>query len=167
MRWDRLFEDLEAQAADLELDERDALADELRDGDWAQTSWRQLLGGHVVLAVRGADRVEGVVTLVNDRLVHLRGDAMDHVVSAAAVMAVQSSERRADAATAVGDALGWGHVFRALREAGEEIRVRLVDGTLRDGSVGVAGRDFVRLRAGSGRDQVVPFDAIAVVSGRT
>ncbi len=167
MRWERLFEDLEARAADLELDERDALVDELRDGDWAQTSWRHLLGGHVVLAVRGADRVEGDVTLVNDRMVHLRGDAMNHVVSAAAVMTVQSSERRADAATNVGDALGWGHVFRALREAGEEIRVRLVDGTVRDGSVVVAGRDFVRLRTGSGRDQVVPFEAIAVVSGRT
>jgi hypothetical protein len=167
MRWERLFEDLEAQAADLELDERDALVDELRDGDWAQTSWRQLLGGHVVLAVRGADRVEGDVTLVNDRFVHLRGDTMDHVVSVAAVMAVHSSERRADASTGVGEALGWGHVFRALREAGEEIRVRLVDGTVRDGSVIVAGRDFVRLRAGSGRDQVLPFDGIAVVSGRT
>jgi hypothetical protein len=117
--------------------------------------------------VRGADRIEGDVTLVNDRLVHLRGDSMDHVVNAAAVMAVHSSERRADDSTAVGEALGWGHVFRALREAGEDVRVRLVDGTTRDGSVLVAGRDFVRLRAASGRDQVVPFDAIAVVSGRT
>ena len=167
MRWERLFEDLEARAADLELDERDALVDELRDGDWAQTSWRQLLGGHVVLSVHGADRVEGEVTLVNDRVVHLRGDAMDHVVSAAAVMAVLSSERRADATTTVGDSLGWGHVFRALREAGEEIRVRLVDGSVRDGAVVVSGRDFVRLRSGSGRDQVVPFESIAVVSGRT
>ncbi len=58
-------------------------------------------------------------------------------------------------------------MFRALREAGEEVRVRLVDGTVREGGVVVAGRDFVRLRAGSGRDQVLPFDAIAVVSGRT
>ncbi len=167
MRWERLFEDLEAQAADLELDERDALVDELRDGDWAQTSWRHLLGGHVVLTVRGADRVEGDVALVNERLVHLRGDTMDHVVNAAAVMAIHSSERRADSSTAVGEALGWGQVFRALREAGEEVRVRLVDGTVREGGVVVAGRDFVRLRAGSGRDQVLPFDAIAVVSGRT
>lgn len=167
MRWDRLFEDLEAQAADLELDERDALVDELRDGDWAETSWRHLLGGRVVLAVRGADRIEGDVTLVNDRLVHLRGDSMDHVVNAAAVMVVHSSERRADSSTAVGDALGWGHVFRALRAAGEEIRVRLVDGTVREGAVVVAGRDFVRLRARSGHDQVLPFDGIAVVSGRT
>lgn len=167
MRWDRLFADLEAQAADLELDERDALVDELRDGDWGQTSWRDLLGGRVVLTVRGADRVEGTVALVNERLVHLRGDALDHVVNAAAVTTVQSSERRADARTAVDDALGWGHVFRALRDAAEDIRVRLVDGSVRDGTVLVVGRDFVRLSAGSGRDQVLPFDAIAVVSGRT
>lgn len=167
MRWDRLFDDLEGQAADRELDERDALVDELRDGDWAQTSWRELLGGRVVLTVRGADRVEGVVTLVNDRLVQLRGDGVDHVASTAAVLTVHSAERRADPPSAVGEALGWGHVFRALREASAEIRVRLVDGTSWDGSVLVAGRDFVRLRAGSGRDQVLPFDGIAVVSGRT
>lgn len=167
MRWERLFEDLEARAVDLELDERDALVDELRDGDWAQTSWRQLLGGHVVLVVRGADRVEGDVTLVNDRLVHLRGDAMDHVVNASAVLAVQSTQRRADPTTTIGDAMRWSHVFRALREAGEEVRVRLVDGSARDGTVVVAGRDFVRLRAVSGLDQAVPFEAIAVVSGRT
>lgn len=167
MRWDRLFEDLEAQAVELERDERDALVDELRDGDWAQTSWRQLLGGRVVLTVRGADRIEGVVTLVNDRLVRLAGDGTDHVVSTAAVLAVHSTERRADPPSAVGEALGWGHVFRALRDAGDEIRVRLVDGTSRDGSVLVAGRDFVRLRAGSGPDQLLPFDGIAVVSGLT
>src|SRR5690348_4062247 len=123
MRWERLFEDLEAQAADLELDERDALADELRDGDWAQTSWRQLLGGRVVLSVRGADRVEGEVVLVNERLVHLRSDSMDHLVNADAVTGIHVAERRADATTAVGEALGWGQVFRALRDAGEEIRV--------------------------------------------
>lgn len=167
MRWDRLFEDLEAQAADLELDERDALADELRDGDWAQTTWRQLLGGHVVLTVRGADRVEGVVTLVNDRLIQLSGEGADHVVSTAAVLVVHSAERRADTPTKVGEALGWGQIFRALRDVGEEIRVRLVDGTSRDGAVLVAGRDFVRLRAESGHDQVLPFSGIAIVSGRT
>ncbi|MEJ7633994.1 hypothetical protein [Aeromicrobium sp.] len=166
MRWDRLFEDLEAQAGDLELDERDALVEELRDGDWAQTSWLHLLGGRVVLAVRGAERVEGLVTLVNDQVVHLRGEGMDHVVSSLAVLAVHSSERRADAPTAVGGALGWGHVFRALRDASEEIRVRLTDGTTRDGSVLVVGRDFVRLQAASGHDQVLPFAGIAVVSGR-
>jgi hypothetical protein len=167
VRWDRLFEELEAQSADLELDERDALVDELRDGDWAQTSWRDLLGGRVVLSVRGAERLEGIVALANQHLVHLRGDSIDHVVSAGAVLAVHASERRADPTTAVDRAWGWSHVFRALRDAGEEIRVRHVDGTSRDGVVAVVGGDFVRLRLASGRDQVLPFDGISVVSGRT
>ena len=107
------------------------------------------------------------MTLVNDRLVHLRGDHMDHVVNAVAVMDVTGASGAPRHPTTVDEALGWAHVFRALREAGEEIRVRLIDGTVATGRGG-RRRDFVRLTAGSARDQVmVPFDAIAVVSGRT
>jgi hypothetical protein len=167
VRWERLFEELEARGEDLELEERDVLVGELRDGDWAQTSWRDLLGGRVSLDVQGAGRVEGIVALINERLVHLRGDAVDHVVAVRAVTTVHATERRADEPTAVGAALGWGHVLRALRDAGDEVRVRLVDGGSREGTVDVVGRDFVRLRSVSGRDQVVPFGRVAVVSGRT
>lgn len=167
MRWDRLFDDLEAQADDLELQERDALVTDLRDEDWAGTSWRELLGGLVALEVLGAGRLDGVVTLVNEQLVQLQGDGVDHVVAAGAVTIVLDAQQRADPATAVGARLGWGRVFRALRETGEDIRVRLVDGTTRDGVVDVVGRDFVRLRNESGRDHVVAWQALAVVSGRT
>ena len=118
MRWDRLFEDLEAQVDELERDERDALVEELRDGDWAETSWRDLLGGRVVLEVAGAGVLEGEVALVNERLVQLAGERMDHVVAADAVVAVHATQRRADETGRVSDALGWGHVFRAVRDAG-------------------------------------------------
>ncbi len=74
MRWDRLFADLEGQAADLELEERDALVSELREGEWAETSWRDLVGGHVVLEVVGLGRVEGEARLVNETVVHLAFD---------------------------------------------------------------------------------------------
>ncbi|MET0929293.1 MAG: hypothetical protein ABWX74_07230 [Aeromicrobium sp.] len=167
MRWDRLFDDLEAQAAEIERDERDALVDELRDGDWAETGWRQLLGGTVALEVRGAGRVEGEVVLVNERLVHLSGPRIDQVVAASAVMVVHATERRADDTGRVAAALGWGHVFRTLRDAGEGVSVRLVDGTSRDGTIEVVGRDFVRLTTASGRGQDVLWAAIALVSGRT
>lgn len=167
VRWDRLFDELEAQVADRELEERDALADELRDGDWAQTTWRQLLGGRVSLQVLGVGRVEGIVALANATLVHLRGDLADQIVSAAAVTTVHASERRADDPTEVGAVLGWGHVLRALRDTGDLVRVRLTDGTSWDGVVDVVGRDFVRLRVESGRSHVIPWSVLAVVSGRT
>jgi hypothetical protein len=167
VRWERLFTDLEARVGDLELDDRDALVEELRAGDWAETSWRELLGGRVVLNVLGVGRVEGDVVLANAHIVHIRGERLDQVVSASAVLSVVSSERRADAPTSVTAALGWGHVFRALRLAGDAIRVSRLDGTPLDGVVTVVGRDFVRLRTESGRDQLVPFDAVTTVSGRT
>lgn len=167
VRWDRLFDELEAQAADIERDERDALVDELRDGDWAETSWRDLAGGRVVVEVLGAGRVAGHVTLVNERLVQLSGERVDHVVAVGAVVALHESERRADDVGRVDAKLGWGHVFRALRAAGEPVAVRLVDGSSRDGTVDVVGRDFVRLRAESGRTQDIAWTAVAMVSGRT
>lgn len=166
MRWDRLFDDLEAQLADLELQERDVLVGDLSDGDWAETSWRDLLGGRVVLEVQGAGRLEGVVGLVNQQIIQLRGDGVDHVVSAEAVTVLHSAQRRADSVTEVAARLGWGYVLRTLRDAGEEVRIRLVDTTARDGMVDVVGQDFVRLRTESGRDQIIAWRAIAVVSAR-
>lgn len=166
VRWDRLFEELEGQASDIEREERDALVDELRDGDWAETSWRDLCGGSVVLEVTGAGRVEGQVALVNERLVQLTGDRAHHVIAVSAVTAVHAAERRADDPGRVGGALGWGHVLRALRDVGEEISVRLADGSSREGVVEVVGRDFVRLVTPAGRAQDVVWTAIVMVSGR-
>ena len=165
MRWERLFAELEAQVGDVEIQDRDALVDELADGDWAVTSWRDLLGGHVELDVLGHGRLGGEAVLVNHLLVQLRGERIDHIVSAAAVLSVLSSERRATDRSRVTDGLGWGHVFRALRQ--DPVRVRRTDGSTVDGSIGVVGGDFVRLRDEAGRDQVLPFGVVAVVSGRT
>ena len=166
MRWDRLFDELEAQAAELEHDDRDALVEELSDGDWAETSWRDLLGGVVALEVLGAGRVEGRVALVNEQLLQLIGEQVDHVVAVPAVMVVHSAERRSDEPGRVARALGWGHVFRALRDTGEEVLVRLVDGSSRSGRLEVVGRDFVRVVTAGGRPQDVAWTAVAMVSGR-
>ncbi len=167
MRWDRLFAELEAQSGDLEAQERDALVEELRDGEWAETSWRSLLGGEVVLDVVGHGRVSGTVVLVNRQVIQLRGDRAEHVVGADAVTAVVSAERRAEPESSVSAALGWGHVLRALRAEAKPIRVRTVSGTSLDGTVDVVGADFVRIRGESGRGQLVPFGALAIVSART
>lgn len=167
MRWERLFHELEAQAGDLEMEERDALVDELRDGEWAETSWRSLLGGSVVLDVIGLGRIEGECVLVNEHVVQLRSGRAEHVISSKAVAAVISSEHRAGPLSAVTSALGWGHVFRALRAEGEPVRVQTINGSAIDGRVEVVGADFVRIREESGRDQNLTFAAVVAVSGRT
>jgi hypothetical protein len=164
VRWDRLFADLEGQVADLELEERDALVSELRDGEWAETSWRDLAGGHVVLEVTGHGRVEGEARLVNQTVVHLASDRVEHVVSASAVFEIVASERRAPTPTTVTSRLGWGHVLRAARDDGDGIRVTRTDGVSVDGMVDVVGRDFVTMTSATGRTRRVPFAAIAVLT---
>ena len=164
MRWDRLFADLEGQAADLELEERDALVSELRDGEWAETSWRDLVGGHVVLEVAGLGRVEGEARLVNEHVVHLTLERAEHVVAGAAVLDVIAGGRRAPAPTAVTSRLGWGHVLRAARDDGDRTILTRMDGTAVDGTIDVVGRDFVTMTTGAGRTRTVPFAALAALT---
>jgi hypothetical protein len=164
VRWDRLFTDLEGRAADLELEERDALVHELRDGEWAETSWRDLAGGHVVLDVAGLGRVEGEVKLVNEQVVHLESEHSEHVVASSAVLEILSAERRSASPTAVTARLGWAHVLRAVRYDGDRVFVTRPDGRVVDGSVDAVGHDFVRLATGAGRIRTVPFAAIAAVT---
>lgn len=164
VRWDRLFADLEGQVGDLELEERDALVGELRDGGWAETSWRDLLGGHVVLQVAGLGRVEGEAGLVNEHVIHVAAERFEHVVAAAAVVEIVSSERRAAATSSVTSRLGWAAVLRATRDDVDPICLTCTDGVGHDGVVDVVGSDFVRLRTAQDRTRTVPFDAIAVVT---
>ena len=164
MRWDRLFADLEGQAADLELEERDALVTELRDGAWAETSWRDLAGGHVVLEVIGLGRVEGEARLVNEVVIHLVSERVDHVVAGSAVLEVVASERRASAPTSVTSRLGWGHVLRAARDDGDWAHLTRTDGASVDGRIDVVGRDFVTVTTDTNRTRRVPFAAIAALT---
>jgi hypothetical protein len=164
VRWDRLFADLEGQAADLEIEERDALVSELREGEWAGTSWHELLGGQVVLEVSGLGRVEGEARLVNERVVHLESERAEHVVATSAVLEVIATERRAAPPTVVTARLGWRHVLRAARDDGDRALITRTDGTTVDGTVDVVGRDFVTMASDTGRARTVPFGAVAALT---
>ena len=114
MRWDRLFADLEAEASEIERAETEGLAADLRDEIWAATSWRDLVGGEVVLEVRGVGQIAGEIAAVNEHLVRVRGELVDHLVAGRAVVSVLRTERRADPPSRIDAALGWS---RALRRA--------------------------------------------------
>lgn len=163
MRWDRLFADLEAETTELAKAEAEGLAADLRDEIWAETSWRDLVGGHAVLEVNGAGQVTGEVAAINERLIRLRAGAGGHLVACSAVSGVLATERRADPPSRIDAAMGWGQALRRLRDDAGAVRLVLVDGRTFDGSLEVVGRDFVRMTAGRATRTVV-LDAIAVVT---
>ena len=163
MRWDRLFADLEAAADDEELLEREALVAELRDEEWARTSWRALVAGEVELEVAGAGTLAGRVTFVNDRLVRLSSGRHEHVVACASVRALTGGEGRAAEPSPVHARLGWPHVLRRLRDEGEPCRVVTTTSTTLAARVDQVLADAVLVQVGQ-RRVLVPLDALAVVS---
>ncbi|RLV54812.1 hypothetical protein D9V41_14560 [Aeromicrobium phragmitis] len=162
MRWDRLFDDLEASAEDVVRDERDVLADDLRDELLAERSWADGLAGAVLVSVHGAGDVEGAVAGVAEEFVHLETGHEDVLVARSAVMAVSGAGR----GSARRSRVGWGGVFRAARDDGDPVRVLRRDGQQVEGEVIAAAADAVVLRTPSGRDVTIPWSAIALVRRR-
>lgn len=162
VRWERLFAELEAGLDDESDRDRDALADELTAEAWAATSWRSLLGGHAVLDVEGVGRVEGTVELAGRDLIHLVANVGDVLVRPDAVTAVRDPGTRTAAES--GLELGWRPALRALAE--ETVRVHCRSGMTLDGVLDVVGQDFVRVRADSGVQTVLPIGALAAVRSR-
>jgi hypothetical protein len=165
MRWQRLFDDLEAQSRDLESEERDALAADLHDETWYQTSWRALLGGRVRLDVEAVGPVEGDVARVGrDFVVVERAGGADVLVALDAVVAVLAWERRSDA-TPGHPLIGWGPALRALRDEGEVVSIVRRDARMHAGPITVVGKDFLTVAEPAG-DVSVLWTALATVSVR-
>ena len=166
MRWDRLFAELEAQADDEALAEREALVDELEAGEWADTSWRDLVTGDVVLGVRGAGPVQGRVALATPTLVRLEDGTAEVVVATSAVCTVRTSGGRASDPGPVAGRLGWGRVFRALADEMDAVALTLIDGQRLDGTIGHVAADAVEVVLTPERRLWVPWSALATVRSR-
>lgn len=163
MRWERLFDELEGQIEHQHLLERDALVAELREGEWAQVSWTQVLveGAGVEVHVRDVGPVRGTVTFANSHVIGIRSTTAEHAVSVRAVVSV-SAGGRPGASPPLVDALGWAHLLRSAEDG--FLRFVLAGGLSVDGRVDVVGRDFVRVRTEIGTVRLVPFDAIRMMT---
>lgn len=164
MRWEKLFTDLEGMAGDDALAERDALVHDLRDGERAAMTWRQLVGGQVSFEVAGAGRVDGSVQSGNDLVIHVLTDRAHVLVNPDAVMAVLSSSRRATKSSTVTSRLGWPHVFRMLQRDRDRVQVHRTDSSTWAGTVVIVGADFVQIRDEAGNAPMIPYAALAAVS---
>ena len=168
MRWERLFGELEGYAEHLRLEERDALVVDLREGEWAELTWLDLLAGGDVeaeLSVRDVGVLNGRVRMANDQVVHLETASAMHVIAAAAIQWVRGRGHSAGRdRTSVAARLGWGPVFREAQDEGDAVRLTVVGGVLVEGTVVGVGGDFVRVLQASGRHRDVPTSAICTAT---
>lgn len=154
MRWDRLFADLEGAAIDEHADERDALAEDLRDEQWASLAWTDLLGEERVrLDVVGLGEIGGRVVGAGD-VVLVEDMGRRTVVLPEAIAAVVGVDGRAAAVPRL--ARTRHQIARALRDAGAEVRVVRRDGTAVEGIIVAVGADFVQV-ASAGRRISLPW----------
>lgn len=164
MRWDRLFAELEAEAAELSERRRDAeIADRTR-AELARTRWadrvRASTGATVRLRLLGADLVEGTVLQVAADWLLLRAGAHDVLVPTHAVVGIEGVGA---ASAPVGEspvaAPTWPAAWRVL--ARDRARVRLVrtGGSTVHGVPVRVGADFVELDTTAG-PVLVPYAVI-------
>jgi len=179
VRWERLFEDLEAQlAADAARELTAEVADRIRR-DRAGLAIPERLagmrgGGPVTFEVAGVDVLRGAVSDVGpDWVLLARSAGQSALVPLAAVLSMVGLSGRAATLSAVTKGFGLGAALRAISRDRSVVTVVDVTGRRRAGTIDVVGADALDL-AEHAADvprrpehvqsvRTVPFAALAVV----
>jgi hypothetical protein len=175
---DALFTDLEHQAEGLALADRDAAVAELARAEYAEVDvasrLHASLGATVELGVWGAGAVRGQLVAAGVGWCLLtpdNGEPAGRLDETVVVLAAVVSARglapgaRPESVRPITHRLGLGSVLRQAAESGDPVAVVRRDGTVRQGTLGRVGADFVEL-LDAGAVEVVPFSGIAVVRRR-
>ena len=160
MRWDRLFAELEDSTADAKATERDALAAELHDANWAKVGWLELLGGEVTCEVQGYGRIQSPVRYVGELIIFGQSGPWT-AVNPSAVLAVCGPDGRVAPAPKMRRTRA--QFARMLRAQDAQIRITRTDSVEVVGTVEAVGEDFIQLRAGHNRVSL-PWVVIATLS---
>ena len=165
MRWDDLFEDLQAQFAAAERVVDDVRVVELAEAEVASTSfsdrWRARRGEQLTLRLRdGSDRSGTVVDVATAWIVIGTGERRS-LVPRHAVAVAWSLAGAAPEPSRVERSLGLGHVLRALAHEGSAVVLHTLAGAHRGRLVRV-GADHCDLITVAGTI-TVPWDALLSV----
>lgn len=175
MRWERLWSDLESQAAALD---RDELAAEVHDRTLIEQSSvllmdrvRASVGEHLRCEVAGGGQWRGVLLGVgSDWLALGRSDSSAHstvIVASVAVRAVTGLLPRAvllDSLGAVARRSTLAMLVRHLASAGDRVQLHRVDAGPVSGRVAVVGRDYLQISDDDGIGWSVPSAAVAALT---
>lgn len=181
MRWAALFDDLEAQAEQLAVDERAAeVAERVRAEVGALRLLDRARGAAsrpIRLQVRGVGALAGVLRRAGTQWWLIDQDAGNEVVVVVAAVLSAGGFGRHSAVPGsegvVASRLGLRHVLRGIARDRSAVHVDLVDGSSVDGTLDRVGADFIELaRHAPGetrrlRDvldtEVIPTAALAAV----
>lgn len=177
MRWDDLFDDLEAQLAAAEREEVLAEVAERTRAERAQVGWFDRVVaalGETVTCATAAGPVQGRITdHGKDWLVIEESGRGSAIVPAAAVVSIGGLGRRSQAGVTPRRRFGLGVALRAVSRDRSPVAVHDVGGGLWAGTIDFVGSDHLEVllhpadalpRAGvvTGR-RVVPWSSIAVI----
>lgn len=178
MRWERLFDDLEAQ---LDAQERLELDAEISERTRLERS--KVSVGDRVVGARGVAvtvhlaagrRVEGVVVDVGDGWFVLEDRSRPVLVAAHAVMGIVGLPHRPRSGAAAARRLGLGYALRAVSRDRRAVHVHDTDGGVVSGTIDAVGADVLDVsehapdepRRGENvrAQRAIPFAAVASVT---
>jgi hypothetical protein len=180
MRWDALFEDLEAQAAALVVAERSAEIEERTRSEFGRLSIAErvaaAIGSQLSIGVHGGLRVSGQLRRGHAEWLLLAEPHGREVLVAMRWVATVAGLGRLSAPGSGGPVtarLGLRHLLRGIARDRSGVRMHLADGEVLEGTLDRVGADFVELarhapgearrRAAVLDVQAVRTDAIAAV----
>jgi hypothetical protein len=181
LRWDILFDDLEAQAAALERAELAGEVDERTRGELATLSvadrLRAALGESIRVGCLGATSATGVLRRLGpDWLLVDEGSGREVFVLLGAVTTLRGLGRGSavpGSMPVVERRLNARHMLRGIARDRLPVRLQLRDGAALDATVDRVGADFVEVAAHAAGEprrreavrqtEIVPFTAIAML----
>jgi hypothetical protein len=180
MSWEEsmfaVFDDLEQQAAGLQLVERDAEVADLTVAEYCRVSLGARLhasvGQELRLRLVGGHLVSGRLARVGEDWLLLVDRAAEWIVRhrGIATLGGLSARAHSEETWSVVDRLSLRAVLRRLSSVSEPCLVHFLDDHRVEGRVGRVGLDFFELYVGTGPDrslQVVPVSSVSALQGRT
>jgi len=176
MSWERqlfaLFDDLEQQAAGLEMANREVDIAELSIAEYAAVTFGSRLhasvGNRLQLRVLGGQILVGELIRVGADWVLLKGIPEEWIVPIHSITAVVGLSQRSDVVTESAPVarLKMTSALRRLASARAECVIFWADQQQLTGTLGRVGRDFVEVLAGDqGRVHLVPLALISSLRG--
>lgn len=153
MRWDDLFEELEAQFAAAGRDEQEAEIPHLVHAEAASVSLteriRHRLGHELNVQLRTGEKRYGILDEANHAWIRLRHDRHRYLIPLQGISYVWPLAGAAPRLSGVEAKLTLGYALRKLAESALEVRV-VTDGGLLLGRIGMVGSNYCDLHTPTG-----------------